>query len=172
MAFLPVAKFAALAIKQVSKPIAKALTTSAKNSPAFSRWLENLGGVIFPFGIDGALLASFRSNLTSGKYVDDRMALGLDTTSKCSTISKEKAISDGSEFLGEGILFAIAVGATAWEYKSSNDKAIVAKAAQAEKERELLARVTALEDALARVEARQVAAVAVPSSESAKRGWF
>mmetsp|Transcript_19913 Transcript_19913/g.55276 ORF Transcript_19913/g.55276 Transcript_19913/m.55276 type:complete len:122 (+) Transcript_19913:241-606(+) len=110
--------------------------------------------------------------LHRGSTWTNRMALGLDTTSKCSTISKEKAISDGSEFLGEGILFAIAVGATAWEYKSSNDKAIVAKAAQAEKERELLARVTALEDALARVEARQVAAVAVPSSESAKRGWF
>ena len=47
---------------------------------------------------------------------------------------REKALAIGSEFLGEGVLFTIAVLATAWEYKASNDKAAVGKREQAERE--------------------------------------
>lgn len=47
---------------------------------------------------------------------------------------REKALATGSEFLGEGVLFAIAVLATGWEYKVSNDKAILAKREQAQRE--------------------------------------
>jgi hypothetical protein len=47
---------------------------------------------------------------------------------------REKALAQGSEFLGEGVLFTIAVLATAWEYKVSADKAALAKRDQAERE--------------------------------------
>lgn len=47
---------------------------------------------------------------------------------------RDKALATGSEFLGEGVLFGIAVLATGWEYKVSNDKASVAKREQAERE--------------------------------------
>jgi hypothetical protein len=57
--------------------------------------------------------------------------LSLSTHRPC---RREKALATGSEFLGEGVLFSIAVLATGWEYKVSNDKAAAAKREQAERE--------------------------------------
>ena len=48
--------------------------------------------------------------------------------------NREKALANGSEFVSEGILFAVVIAASAWEYKSSSDKAHALKREAAAKE--------------------------------------
>mmetsp|Transcript_5645 Transcript_5645/g.13717 ORF Transcript_5645/g.13717 Transcript_5645/m.13717 type:complete len:179 (+) Transcript_5645:95-631(+) len=131
MAILPFVKVATVAIKQISKPIAKLVSKYATNHKTFSGGVEWMG-----------------QSLHRATVWTNRSSLGLGKAHRPTPpLEQAKALTAGAEFISESFLFAFAVGITAWEYRTSAAKT-------AHKEEVLELRLQRAESTIARLQAR------------------
>ncbi|KAH9420398.1 Optic atrophy 3 protein [Dermatophagoides pteronyssinus] len=113
----PLIKLAALAIRQVSKPLANRIKTSAKNSPFFRNYICMPPAQIYHY---------FEVNVKM-------KLLGLGKPSNVNKLNEAAAIELGAELLGEGIIFMVAVLTIAGEYYRQSKKASAEAAALEER---------------------------------------
>ena len=147
-----------LAVRQVSKPLAKAIQTGATSSDVTSSVLAAVGQGLHRMQIQVTRAAE-------GK-------LRLKTVSQLST---KQALEKGSEVLGEGIIYTVAAATVLYEYKmQAREKAAKARkeeldelrrleasraneARQWDEFRHLQQRITLLQEELAAVQRREEA---------------
>ncbi|KAG5890198.1 hypothetical protein JTB14_010660 [Gonioctena quinquepunctata] len=113
----PVAKLGALLLKQISKPIANALKTQAKNHPVFRKY------VCMP-----------PAQFYNWCEVKAKMwILNLGKPVNIPVLNEAMAIELGANLLGEGLIFVIAAGVLISEYnRSANKEAAKEEAKQLE----------------------------------------
>mmetsp|Transcript_5390 Transcript_5390/g.9486 ORF Transcript_5390/g.9486 Transcript_5390/m.9486 type:complete len:164 (-) Transcript_5390:601-1092(-) len=99
---LPFGKLFAVLLKQISKPIASRIKSSAKTHP-------NLSSVC-------AYIGESMHNLTVRIF---RSSRDQDPGAKIVALPREKAIDRGAEIIGETFLFAVVGGVTAYEVSNA-----------------------------------------------------
>jgi len=108
VAAFPVAKLGFLVVKQVSKPIAKAIAARSRNSKFFREY------VCIPV----AQLFHWYEIRMKMKMLN----LGTGKVTKVPKLNEKKAIEQGSEILSEFILLSIASVILIYEYNRSKEK--------------------------------------------------
>ncbi|XP_054758867.2 putative OPA3-like protein CG13603 [Lytechinus pictus] len=102
----PIIKLGTLAVKQISKPMSKAIRNMARNSP-FMRKYVCMPPAQFYHWLD----------------VNLRMRiLGLGKATEVKPLSNEAAVELGAEIISESFLFSVATGTIAFEYWRSSKK--------------------------------------------------
>ncbi|XP_031561009.1 optic atrophy 3 protein homolog [Actinia tenebrosa] len=97
----PLFKLMSLAAKQLSKPIANAIKSGAKQSPVFRTYVCVIPGQGFHW-----LETTVKMRL-----------MGHIGPSKIKPLNEEVAVNLAAELLGEGFLFAVGVGTLLFEYR-------------------------------------------------------
>ncbi|XP_038075070.1 optic atrophy 3 protein homolog [Patiria miniata] len=99
-AAFPLIKLASLAIKQISKPLAKRIQMVAKTRPLVRKYI-----CIPPAQLYHWMEVNLKMRI-----------LGLGKATKVEPLTEEAAVEQGAEIIGETFLFAVAVGTIAFEY--------------------------------------------------------
>jgi len=107
VAAFPIAKLGFLVIKQISKPIAKRIAASAKNSRIFRDWICIPTAQLFHWY---EIQLKLRMLNVGGK------------ATKVPKLNEAKAIEQGSEILSEFLLLSIASSILIYEYNRSSEK--------------------------------------------------
>ncbi|KAF7494388.1 Putative OPA3-like protein [Sarcoptes scabiei] len=102
----PLIKLAALAIRQISKPLANVIKTKAKNSPVFRNYICMPPAQMYHY---------FEVNVKM-------KLLGLGKPSNVNKLNETAAIELGAELLGESIIFIVAVLTLTAEYYRQSKK--------------------------------------------------
>ena len=169
---LPVIKLAFLAVKQVAKPVANRLKEGALSS-------DRLRGAMIKVG----------RRLHFTVFQIDRLADGKDMlkAERVRTLSEKEALTRGSDFLAEMVVYTFSagiLGAEQWISKQKEKRAELKQAAKEEAEREsqrkneerqwvefeiLHGKLELLQIRLAAMEAAEAERQA---SRAQKRGWW
>ncbi|XP_071787269.1 optic atrophy 3 protein homolog [Asterias amurensis] len=99
-AAFPVIKLASLAIKQISKPLAKRIQLMAKTRPFIRKYI-----CMPPAQLHHWMEINLKMRI-----------LGLGKASSVKPLSEEAAVELGAEIIGETFLFSVAVGTISFEY--------------------------------------------------------
>ncbi len=115
---LPLLKLAFLAVKQAAKPIANQIKTSAVNSGAIKSTLLRVG-----------------RRLNYNVIQINRLAEGqpLLKRERVPVLNEKDALTKGSDFLAEMVVYGISAGVLGAEYVISSRKAMAAEAQKAER---------------------------------------
>ncbi|KAJ1623726.1 optic atrophy 3 protein-domain-containing protein [Pavlovales sp. CCMP2436] len=108
MAVALVGKLGLVAIKQISKPVASFVKREAKAHPMLAFPLEVAGGVTHRLSINFQRLVLGKSWLSAGSI------------HTMSPLTREHAIDQGAELLGESVIFGIAGATVAFELIRQN----------------------------------------------------
>jgi len=138
MAAVPVAKLGALLVKTLAKPVAGAIKARAKDHPAFR------GTCIAMAQTYHRLEIQMRRRLYGQVAVDAYIA----------PLNEQVAVDTAADFLGEGVVFSVAVGVLAFEYGRQSLKEAAKEARQAEEIRVLQERQLDIAERLQRLENR------------------
>ena len=138
MAAVPVAKLGALLVKTLAKPVAGAIKARAKDHPAFR------GACIAMAQTYHRLEIQMRRRLYGQVAVDAYIA----------PLNEQVAVDTAADFLGEGVVFSVAVGVLAFEYGRQSLKEAAKEARQAEEIRVLQERQLDIAERLQRLENR------------------
>ncbi|XP_022107019.1 optic atrophy 3 protein homolog [Acanthaster planci] len=99
-AAFPLIKLASLAVKQISKPLAKRIQMMAKTRPFMRKYI-----CIPPAQLHHWMEVNLRMKI-----------LGLGKASSVQPLTEEAAVELGADIIGETFLFVVAVGTIAFEY--------------------------------------------------------
>eukprot|EP01083_Nonionella_stella_P084836 234907_1 len=131
---LPIAKLGSLFIKTLAKPMAKRVKHTFKQS-------QLTQNILILVGQTSHVITTRMTIWSAGYKVRSIQAL-----------DKEKALSQGADFIGEAFIFGVGGGIVIWEYNKSkekeNKKEALAKQEEARKEAivaNLVEKTTALE---------------------------
>ncbi|XP_071962892.1 optic atrophy 3 protein homolog [Antedon mediterranea] len=156
MVAFPMIKLVSLAMKQISKPLAKRIQVSAKNNSFVRRYI-----CMPPAQLHHWLEVNLKMR-----------SLGLGNPKNVKPLPEEAAVELGAEMLGEGIVFSVAVGTIVFEYWRQSRKEEQKEDVQTEGIRSLNERVSELEILLEQQDARlremNRIVVALPSSSPKK----
>ncbi|XP_058958446.2 optic atrophy 3 protein homolog [Pocillopora verrucosa] len=125
----PLFKLASLAVKQISKPIANSLKTTAKQSDFFRKYV-----CIWPGQGYHWLETKVKMKL-----------MGLAGPEKVPPLSEQKAVDVGAELLGESLVFGVAAALLFLEYRRGQKKEEAKEQKQNEKLFELHSQLKELE---------------------------
>ncbi|XP_033127098.1 optic atrophy 3 protein homolog [Anneissia japonica] len=157
MVAFPMIKLVSLAMKQVSKPLAKRIQSLAKRNNFLRRYI-----CMPPAQLHHWLEINLKMR-----------SLGLGNPKKVERLSEDAAVELGAEMLGEGIVFSVAVGTIVFEYWRQSKKDEQHEDIQTEGIKQLNERVSELEILLeqqdARIREMNRIVVALPTGSSSKR---
>ena len=125
VAAFPLAKLGVLLVKQVSKPIAAAVSRRAKKSPFFRNYVcipVAQGFHLFDVKVRMRQGAKFhkREKKSTPRLVFRILNLGKVT--KVPKLNEDKAIEEGAQLLSEIVILSIAAGLVTFEYRRSSEK--------------------------------------------------
>jgi len=152
VAAFPLAKLGVLLVKQVSKPIAAAVSRRAKKSPFFRNY------ICIP--------------IAQGFHLFDvkvRMRiLNLGKVTKVPKLNEDKAIEEGAQLLSEIVILSIAAGLVMFEYRRSSEKEGAKQEAMEKEKLQLYQRIVELELGMD----RRAAEIRQLQRQQEKAKWF
>jgi len=136
MAAVPVAKLGALLVKTLAKPVAGAIKARAKDHPQFR----------------STCIAMAQTYHRLEIQMRRRLYGQVDVDAYIAPLNEQIAVDTAADFLGEGVVFSVAVGVLAFEYGRQSLKEAAKEARQAEEIRVLQERQLDLAQRINRLE--------------------